>query len=72
MDLDLANRIPQVSKTSNQYFSPVDIQINDHNLTFKEFQTAYKSLKRNKGSGIDNINSNIVSDFFEKLKIEPR
>ena len=33
-----------------------------------EFETAYKSLKRNKASGIDDINSNIVTDSFEELK----
>ena len=69
MDPNLANKIPQVRKTSNQYFSHVDIQINDHDLNFQEFETAYKSLKRNKASHIDNVNSNIVSDFFEELKV---
>ena len=65
---NLANKIPQISKTFDQYFSPVDTQLNHHDLTLKEFETAYKSLKRNKASGIDDINSNIVLDFFEELK----
>ena len=65
---NLANKIPQISKTFDQYFSPVDTQINQNDLTLKEFETAYKSLKRNKASGIDDINSNIVVVFFEELK----
>ena len=60
--------MPQISKTLDQYSSPADSQINHHDLTLKECETAYKSLKRNKASGIDDINSNIVLDFFEELK----
>ena len=30
---NLANKISQISKTFDQYFSPVDTQINDHDLT---------------------------------------
>ena len=59
-----ANKIPQVSQTLYQYFSAVDTQINNHDLTLKEFEIAYKSLKRNKASGIDYINSNIDLDFI--------
>ena len=65
---NLSKKIPQISKTFDQYFSPVDTQINHHDLTLKEFKTTYKSRKRNKASGIDNINCNIVLDFFEELK----
>ena len=65
---NLANKIPQIIKTFDQDFFPVDTQINHHDLTLKEFGTAYKSIKRKKASGIDDINSNIVLDFFEKLK----
>ena len=68
MGPNLANKIPQISKTLDQYFSPVYTQINHHDLTFKEFETVYKSLKRNKPSDIDHVNSNIVLDFFEELK----
>ena len=30
-----ANKIPQIIKTFDQYFSPVDTQINQHELTFR-------------------------------------
>ena len=34
----LANETSQVSKMFNQYFSPVDTQIDHHNLTFKKMK----------------------------------
>ena len=64
---NLANKTPQIIKTFDQYFSIVDALINHHDLNLKEFEN-YKSHKRNKPSGTDNINSNIVVDFFEELK----
>ena len=36
--------------------------------TFKIFETAFKSLRHNKASGIHAINSNIVLDIFEEFK----
>ena len=65
---DPANRIPPVSKTFDQYFFLVDTKIDYHDLTLKEFETACKSLKCNKASGNDDVNCNIVLDFFEELK----
>ena len=65
---NLANKIPQLSKRFDQYFSPVDTQINNHDLTLKEFEPVYKSLKRNKASSIDDINSNIVLVFLKNSK----
>ena len=37
-------------------------------INLKEFHTAYKSLKRNKASSFDDINSTIAFDFFEELE----
>ena len=36
--------------------------IGESDLTTEEFETTFKSLKRNKAAGIDTINSNIVLD----------
>ena len=36
--------------------------------TFQIFETACKSLRHNKASGIHAINSNIVQDIFEEFK----
>ena len=37
-------------------------------LTTEEFETAFKSLKRNKAAGIDTINSNIIRDNCDEVK----
>ena len=37
--------------------------ISDSDLTTEEFETAFKSLKRNKAAGIDTIYSNISMDW---------
>ena len=65
---NLANKIPQISNIWSAFFS-CWYSINHHDLTLilREFETAYKSLKRNKAFGIDDIN-NIVLDFFQELK----
>ena len=42
--------------------------ISHSDLTTKEFETACKSLKRNKAAGIDTINSNIVLNTYDEIK----
>ena len=42
--------------------------ISDSDLTTEEFETDFKSLKRNKAAGIDTINSNIVLDTYDEIK----
>ena len=37
---NLSKKIPQISKTFDQYFSPVNTQMNHDGLTLKEFETA--------------------------------
>ena len=38
--------------------------ISDSDLTTEEFETIFKSLKRNKAADMDTINSNIVLDTY--------
>ena len=37
-------------------------------LNFDEFEEAFKSLKRNKAAGIDDLSSNIIIDAYDSLK----
>ena len=37
-------------------------------LNFDEFEKAFKSLKRNKAAGFDDISSNIIIDAYDSLK----
>ena len=63
---NLANKIPQLSRSFDQYIFPVDTQTDLQDFTLKEFKTACKALKRNKTSGIDDINSYKVLEIFLK------
>ena len=38
-------------------------------LNFDEFEKAFKSLKRNKTAGFDDLSSNITIDVYDSLKI---
>ena len=42
--------------------------ISDSDLTTEEFETVFKSLKRNKAADIDTINSNIFLDTYDEIK----
>ena len=37
-------------------------------LNFDEFEEAFKSLKRNKAAGFDDLSSNIIIDAYDSLK----
>ena len=37
-------------------------------LNFDEFEEAFKSLKRNKAAGFDDLSSNIIIDAYNSLK----
>ena len=37
-------------------------------LSFKEFETAFNSLKRNKAMGTDGINGNVIIDVYDTIK----
>ena len=37
-------------------------------LSFDEFEEAFKSLKRNKAAGFDDLSSNIIIDAYDSLK----
>ena len=37
-------------------------------LNFDEFEEAFKSLKRNKAAGFDDLSSNIITDAYDSLK----
>ncbi|XP_047125565.1 uncharacterized protein LOC124807591 [Hydra vulgaris] len=65
----LAAKIPNVNKSFKEYLHYNKNQFKNENLTFKEYETAFNSLKRYKSSGIDGINSNIVINCYNELKV---
>ena len=63
----LAEKIPQVNQSFKDYLIYNNNEMENNELTFDEFEKAFKSLKRNKSSGIDDINCNIILDTFQEL-----
>ena len=41
----------------------------NNELTTDEFNEAFKSIKRNKAVGIDNISGNVVIDVFSEIEV---
>ena len=64
----LPKNIPPVSTSFTEYLMFFNDAISDSDLTTEEFETAFKSLKRNKAAGIDTINSNIGQDTYNEIK----
>ncbi|XP_065667204.1 uncharacterized protein LOC136087699 [Hydra vulgaris] len=66
---NLSNKIPYVGNNSvDEFISSPSSTINFSNLSYYEFEIAFKSLKRNKAIGPDDINGNIIIDFFNVIK----
>ena len=64
----IAKNIPPVSTNFTEYSMSFKDAISDSDLTNEEFETAFKSLKRNKAAGTGTINSNIVLDTYNEIK----
>lgn len=65
---NLAKKIPQVQNSFLDYLTNNNFSINNDDLTFTEFECAFKALKRNKASGIDDLNCNIILDVYKEVK----
>ena len=65
---NLASKIPKVNTQIEEYIAQYENVIGFQSLTFKEFETAFKTLKRNKAAGYDDISSNIVIDAYDEIK----
>ena len=65
---NLAKKISHTPTGFESYLTKFDQTINNEDLTLKEFETAFKSLKRNKAEGIDGINGNIVLEVYNEIK----
>ena len=63
-----AKNIPTVPTSFTEYLMSFNDAISDSDLTTEEFETAFKSLKRNKATGIETINSYIVPDTYDEIK----
>ena len=64
----LANKIPEVNTQFEEYLAQYVNVLDFQTLTFKGLETAFKTLKRNKASGYDDISSNIVINAYNEIK----
>ncbi|XP_065678459.1 uncharacterized protein LOC136093398 [Hydra vulgaris] len=65
---NLAKRIPIANGLMNDLRFPLNSYLNSFELSFEEFENAFKMLKSNKAVGPDAINGNIIISSFDVLK----
>ena len=64
----MAAKIKKSSKSFESYIDKINTQLPNKHLTVTESEEAFKSLKRNKASGYDDVNPNILIDVFEWIR----
>ena len=64
---NLAAKIPHSEKHFTEYLDQAEVEITEKELTFEEFESAFKTLKINKANGFDDVNSNIVKAVQKEL-----
>ena len=64
----LASKIQNVNTNFKQYLPKIETKMQFHELTKEEFEQVFKSMKRNKAKGIDDINGNVVLDVYNEIK----
>ena len=64
----LAQKIPDINKSFEDYVYRNNSMIEDNELSFDEFEKAFKSIQRNKAAGYDDITSNIIIDVYHEIK----
>ena len=65
---NLAKKIPNIQTTFDEFLIPTEKILDFHELTFDEFEKAFKSLQRNKATGCDDLNGNILIDSYDSFK----
>ena len=65
----LAREIPIVIKDVSEYLPQCNASMEHKELSFQEFEKAYKALKRNKAIGCDGLNGNIIIDVYDSMKV---
>ena len=64
----LAKKIPNTEKKIQDFLTSRKEKMQFEELNFDEFEEAFKSLKRNKAAGFDDLSSNIIIDAYDSLK----
>ena len=64
----LASKIPIVTKDVSEYLPQCNASMEHKELSFQEFEKAFKTLKRSKAIGCDGLNGNIIIDVYDSIK----
>ena len=64
---NLAAKIPSSEKHFSEYIDKSGVILNEAHLSEKEFQIAFHSIKANKASGYDDINSTVIKSSYDQL-----
>ena len=64
----LASKIPIVPKDVTEYLPQCNAWMEHKELSFQEFEKAFKTLKRNKAIGCDGLNGSIIIDVYDSIK----
>ena len=65
----LASKIPVVTKDLSEYLPQCNASMEHKELSFQEFEKAFKTLKRNKAIGDDGLSGNIIMDVYDSIKV---
>ena len=68
LGLKLAKKILKTEKTFQDFLISHNEKMQFEELNFDEFEEAFKSLKRSKAAGVDDLSSNIIIDGYDSLK----
>ena len=68
---NLAKNIPLGTNSFVSYLTKTQHCIQNTNLTFKELETAYFSVKKNKAPGYDDTSSNVILNCYNEIKDIP-
>ena len=63
----MAKEIPKTEEKSQDFLTSHNEKMQFEELNFGEFEEAFKSLKRNKAAGFENLCSSII-DVYDSLK----
>ena len=64
----LAGKIPYTEKSFQDFLTYHNEKMQFEELNFNEFEEAFKSLKRNKAAGFDDLSSSIIIDAYDSLE----
>ena len=65
---NLAVNIPETARNFESYLKDNDLTQGEYNITDKEFEKAFFSIKCNKSPGYDKISSNVIKEVCNYIR----